>query len=273
MIADKTPEYISAVKDWIPVPLINIIKNIFKIGVLFEGNYSSWAQAKADSTGYNTADILKRVRDASLKVKHGDAVFERDSVCFYQEDYCWSFLAALLWSVSVSGNRINLIDYGGALGSTYYQYRRLFNHLNEITWSIVEQDHFVECGKEFFEDEELKFYYSINECIEKHSPSTILLGSVIQYHEKPYDLLNNVIDRGFPIIIIDRTPFIEGCNDRLTVQKVPAEIYPASYPAWLLSLDKFTNFMSEHYELITDTTNKDKFNVPVSFKGFIYKRR
>ena len=43
---------------------------------------------------------------------------------------------------------------------------------------------------------------------------------------------------GVDTVVIDRTPFTTRATDLPTVQEVPAEIYPASYPAWLLSRER-----------------------------------
>ena len=48
----------------------------------FVGNYSSWAEARANSTGYDSEVILNKTKDALLKVKRGEAAYERDSVTF-----------------------------------------------------------------------------------------------------------------------------------------------------------------------------------------------
>ena len=93
----------------------------------------------------------------------------------------------------------------------------------------------VECGKKYFENEYLKFYFSLDDCIKEQNPDAILLSSVIQYIEQPYDLLKKIINYGLEFIIIDRIAFIKGDKERLTVQKVSPKIYKASYPAWFFS--------------------------------------
>jgi len=214
------------------------------------GDYSSWEQACHNSTGYDSDSILKSVKDALLKVKSGEAVYERDSVIFDDVHYSWPLLVGMLWIASCNGNSLNLLDFGGSLGSSYFQNRMLLAHLQEFTWSVVEQEKFVECGREYFEDHVLKFYYTIEECLEEHSPEVILLSSVLPYIEQPYELLARVLRHKFPYIIIDRTPLICGEADRLTVQHVPPEIYEASYPAWILGKDKLVSLFRSDYEMV-----------------------
>lgn len=134
-------------------------------------------------------------------------------------------LAGLLWVASCRGNRSNLVDFGGSQGSTYYQNRKFLREIDEVSWNIVEQNKFVECGKQYFEDNHLRFYYSIEDCMKNHDVNTIILSSVLQYIERPYELLNNIMGRKFKFIIFDRRTFINEGHDRITVQKVPPEIY------------------------------------------------
>ena len=237
----------------------------------FYGNYRTWDEACRASNGYDSDAILDRVKDALLKVKSGEAVYERDSVLFDKVEYSWPLLAGLLWIASQEGNRLNIVDFGGSLGSSYYQNRHFLAHLPELKWNIIEQKKFVECGKQCFEDEHLKFYYNLDDCLKEQKPDTILLSSVIQYLEKPYDLLQEIINKRFQYLVIDRTAFIEAGDDRITVQKVPEQIYQASYPAWFFNEHKFLRFLSGSYTLMADFESNDRVNIPSVFKGYIFK--
>ena len=61
------------------------------------GNYANWQEAQIRSVGYDTEEILGSVRDSLLKVKNGEAIYERDSVVFDQIQYSWPLLAGLLF--------------------------------------------------------------------------------------------------------------------------------------------------------------------------------
>lgn len=219
-------------------------------GAGYFGNYRNWDEAKRASTGYDADLILQRVRSALLKVKSGEAVYERDSVLFDEIQYAWPLLAGLIWIASQNDNRLDLIDFGGSLGSSYFQNRKFLGHLGELSWNIVEQENFVLEGRRNFEDENLKFYSSIDECLQTHCPTIILLSSVLPYIEKPYSLLGEILERDFGYIVIDRTLFWEEKEDRVTIQKVPSDIYQASYPAWIFNEHKFFEFFASGYEVI-----------------------
>lgn len=248
----------------------NILKSLFrkKSPYGFFGDYGSWKEALADSAGYGSPAILDKVRTALLKVKNGQAVHERDSVTFDHKEYAWPVLSALLWIASKNDGRLNVLDFGGSLGSSYFQNLDFLKHLKELRWNVVEQNNFVEAGRKDFEDGHLKFYPSIKECLVASAPSkpqVLLASSVIQYLEKPYEALQEWIDTGFEYILFDRTAFLPD-RDRLTVQKVRPGIYDASYPAWFLNEKRFLEIMSKRYELVVG------FGSLGGDKGFLFKK-
>jgi len=260
-----------------PPVVLALLRNVSgKETTGFSGNFQTWNEARGASSGYDSDVILNRVKAALLKVKKGEAVYERDSVLFDKVEYAWPLLAGLLWVALRNGNRLNLVDFGGSLGSTYFQNIIFLKHLGELNWSIVEQDNFVESGRSLFQDDRLKFYRDLDECIRERHPDTILISSVLQYLEKPYELLADIVGRGFSFVIFDRTSFLEKGDDRITVQKVPPEIYPASYPAWFFNREKLLSFFSNKYELITEFDSFESFRLEdqtAQNKGFIFQKK
>jgi len=103
------------------------------------GNYRSWNEAVAASTGYDLELILEKTKAALLKVKNGEVIYERDSVLFNEVQYAWPLLAGLMWVAAQSRGRLNVLDFGGSLGSTYFQNRAFLRDLPEVRWNIIEQ--------------------------------------------------------------------------------------------------------------------------------------
>ncbi len=108
---------------------------------------------------------------------------------------------------SVDGNRLSVLDFGGSLGTTYFQCRDFLSAAGPFRWSIVEQPEHVKCGREEFADGRLQFYTSIAECLTHEQPNVLLLSGVIQCLPEPYEFLADVLERRFPHVIVDRTAF------------------------------------------------------------------
>jgi putative methyltransferase (TIGR04325 family) len=236
-------------------PFVLKLLNFYKRkNIQFQKTSLSWDDAyKKTSKGYSAENILIKCRDSLLKVKNGEYPYERDSVLFTEKEMFYPLLASLLY-VSLENNKhLNIIDFGGSLGSTYFQNKDILKQIGiEINWNIIEQEKFVKCGKEYFADNELKFYFNIDEVInEKSKVDVCLLSSVLPYLKKPYAVFETTKRNNIKYIIIDRTFFLENeYEDILTIQKVPPEIYNASYPAWFFSLDKFISNINKYYDII-----------------------
>jgi putative methyltransferase (TIGR04325 family) len=263
----------NSLKEWIP-PIIlktyGYLINNQKYG--FFGDYQSWEEAKQHSIGYDSDLILQRVKESLCKVKEGTAVYERDSVIFNEIHYSYPVLAALLRVAIEDQGELSVLDFGGSLGSTYFQCKDFLSPVKRLKWNIVEQENFVNCGKLFFEDECLSFFYDIESCLQKENSKVILLSGVVQCLENPYLFLEKLINYNFEYIIFDRTAFLKGDKDRLTIQKVPPNIYPASYPAWFLNLERFLSIFMDKYKLILDFNSSDYVNIPSEYKGFLFQR-
>lgn len=247
--------------------LLRKIKVFPKYG--WHGDYASWEEAQLKSTGYDSSIILNKVYDAMLKVKNGEAQYERDSVTFDKIEYSWQLLAGLMYAAAKNDGKLNVLDFGGSLGSSYYQNKKFLSGLESVNWSIIEQENFVECGRNNFANQHLHFYNNIDECFRNQSPTVLVLSSVLQYIEKPYELLEELLSYNFDMILIDRTPFAYSGKDTITLQTVPPEIYHASYPCWLFNennfIDKFNGYkLLESFDALYSSKS-------LKLKGFIYE--
>jgi putative methyltransferase (TIGR04325 family) len=264
-------------KSLLPPILVDLAARLRPVGCTWSGNYATWTDAVADSTGYDSNVIFERVEAAALRVKRGEAVYERDSVIFDRVEYSWPLLASLMWIAARTSGRLNVLDFGGALGSTFFQNRRFLQSLAEVRWNIVEQPQFVEAGRRHFAGDQLRFYGSVDECFDESAPSILLLSSVLQYLERPYDVIDD-ISRRFRFVLVDLTPVHDEERDRLTVQNVPPTIYPARYPCWIFSERRLMEAFGGRFDLVADFdaylgqnlhAGWSRFN----YRGLIFERR
>jgi putative methyltransferase (TIGR04325 family) len=262
------------IKKLLPPIILEYLRGRRFLGqISFQGDYCSWTAAKEKSKGYDDEIILDKVRNAVIKVKNGDAAFERDSVAFDGSEYRWPLLSSLLYVANLK-QRLYVLDFGGSLGSLYFQHKKWLQSVDDFFWGIVEQPHFVKAGKREFSIGDLDFFFNVKEFVEqKHVPDVIVLSSVLQYLEKPFQMLEEItaIDPGF--LLVDRTAFIAKDKHRLTIQHIPASIYKASYPAWFFSEKQFVERVeSMGYEVFDEFSCDDHVNNWSYFKGFLFKK-
>ncbi len=242
----------------------------------WKGDYASWDKALAHCTGYNDDLILQKVKQAVLKVKKGEALYERDSVLFNTPYYFEPLVKAL--KVSVKNNSLDVLDFGGSLGSTYFQYKPILDNVKNLNWAVVEQNNYFQAGRTEIAEAGLQFYETVKEALEQQQAQVLLLSSVLPYLKDPYAVVKELLQYKFDSIIIDRTNFIKRKKDRLTVQQVPKEIYEASYPCWFFNEQRFLSHFLEAYEIqnefMNETPPPERLGMDeVYWKGFYLKRK
>lgn len=264
------------IKDWLPPIIYRSLSRLKQNKIKFEGNYNSWEEACSQCSGYDSEHILNKVLDATLKVKNGEAVFERDSVLFYESEYVWPVLSGLLLAATQNQGRLNVLDFGGALGSTYFQHKNILKLLPEVKWNIIEQDNYIKAGKRYIQDENLRFYSKIEDCVLHNNINVVLLSSVLQYIENPIDLLENIASLKSKLIIIDRTCYTnKEKSSAIKIQVTPNTIYEAKYPCRFFDEEKIINRLIEaNYNFIKDFDSLDKLDKSATWKGhiFIYEK-
>ena len=241
----------------------------------FTGDFKSWDEAKAHSTGYDAPEILEKTRTALLKVRAGKAAFERDSAAFDKIEYDFPVLAGLL-RAAAHDNRLNVLDFGGSLGGTYFQCRNYLSAVGNLRWNVVEQPAHVACGMREFANEELHFYETVDDCLRDQRPNVLLLSGVLQYLPNPYPFLSDLLGRDIPNVIVTRTAFHEPSRDRLTIQHVPPSLYDATYPAWFLDETTFLKLFHARYDLTCRYKCDEHVQLQggrAVFKGFQFERK
>lgn len=245
-------------------------------GTQFLGDYASWEAAQRDSSGYDAPRILELALQAILKVKAGAAAYERDTVLFDRIQYSFPLLAALLLASAREG-RLSVLDFGGALGSSYFQNRGMLAHVRDLRWGVVEQPHIAACGRAQVAEGPLAFFDTLQACVGAIAPNFALLSGVLSYLEKPLAFLDDILAHGLPFVCLDRCfASLEG-GPRLTVQVVPPSIYEASYPCWIIDEKELLARGSGAYRLAYDFDSRDGGELRLDglrgkFKGYLYVR-
>ena len=265
------------IKELIPPLILDCIRSFTNKGIKFYGTYTTWDEAMQEAQGYDADAVLAHVCDSTLKVLSGEAAAERDSVLFDKIPYPFPVISVLLRAACERGCKLNVLDFGGALGSSYYQSRNFLGNIEPLHWHIVEQKNFVEYGQAEIENKVVRFFDSIESCVNAEMPDVILLSGVLQYLADPLNIIGELCNIGAQYIVIDRTPIAVSGKTILTVQVVPEKINQSSYPSWFFSEVQLKEPIVSLYEEIADFEAVDgllgRGEIKAQYKGFIFKKK
>jgi putative methyltransferase (TIGR04325 family) len=218
----------------------------------FEGDYPDWEAALKASGAYDNVAIVSKMLDAELAVKSGRAADARDGVVFESIQFSFPVMAGL-GRIARGHEPLRVVDFGGAFGGTYRQYKAF--HGNPVSWAVVDQPHVVDLGGKHFTTGELEFHPTLESALAAGPADAVVLSSVLQYLREPYRLISDIARTRIGHVIVDRTPCSELPRDVLAVQHVPAEIYAASYPCWIFSRQRLLGAFGEHFVAVASFTD------------------
>lgn len=244
--------------NWIKMIFSNILAGK-KDQFIFDGPFKSWKDARKNSTGYDSQKIINKLKSSAIKVKKKEFLFERDTVLFSKPFYDWVILYYIFYNYHKK-KYINLIDFGGSLGSTYFQHNFFLKNFKSLKWNIVEQKKIVKIGNKIFKNKSLKFYQSLEDALKKNKFELLIFNSVLQYIEDPWHLLDLPKKKGV-MIIINNILFTKKNRDIILTQKTPKRIYEASYPLRIFSRKNFLKLLKKKFKIIRIGKNSQPFNV------------
>lgn len=255
-------------------PLVLDLVNGFR-NRTFIGPFQDWESARSASR-CDYSRLLEDVKQSLLKVVQGEAACVVDSVSLSEAQYNWPLLAMLLKAANDNAGSLRVLDFGGSLGTVYFQNRKLLRGLNRLSWCVLEQPSFVEAGRELFQNEELSFHRS-DECAGVEAADLILVSGVLQYLEDPFSVLKELFHKSARYVVVDRTPFILSAKrDLLTVQKLPKHMHEAGFPHWFFSKRNFLEFCTaQGYDLIAEFEGYKCLPANVkdsAYCGFVFER-
>lgn len=240
-------------------------------GFYFEGNYATWSLAEEAGRGYDDPAILEKVYRTTLQVINGEAKYERDSVAFYETAYTYH-LMMLVGIMCSQRETVNIVDYGGALGSLYWQNKEILDEYigKTIVWKVVEQPNYVQCGREKIQNDNITFWESIDE-VEK--ADIVIFSGVLQYLENYREIIQKTIALNPRYILLDRTFTSE--KSRIVVQHVCQEIYEGTYPAKIFGKSEIADLL-KGYRLMAEfpsfvDTDEYVDGMVVKVKGMIFQ--
>jgi putative methyltransferase (TIGR04325 family) len=163
-----------------------------------------------------------------------------------------------------------VVDFGGALGTTYHQNKKYVDALSiPKKWGIVEQSEYVKIERSEFQDNILNFYESIS--LIEFDIDLIMLNGSLCYIENPYEILDKIKSTKPPFILFTRTQFTSLDKDEVSIQIVSKNIYEASFPIWSFTELKIINYYSDLYEIFEIWNGNLQTNNNAVAKGILLK--
>ncbi|TAF50446.1 MAG: methyltransferase, TIGR04325 family [Sphingobacteriia bacterium] len=241
----------------------------------WKGHYPDFATAAAQAGGYDAAAILERIQQSTRKAMRGEIAFERDGIEYAKPETNFHLLSSLLRVAAEYDLHLNVLDFGGSLGTTYFQHRQHFSHLKSLHWSVVEQAHYVKAGQAEFASDQLHFYATINDCLAEQTPQIIVVNGVLQYIPDWKALVQEMAEAPIPYLLLDYVGYHH--PERITIQHVPPVFYgvPASYACRFFDKADQWAFLEKFYrQVFSFTSSPDRYYIglqPFYYEGQLWQ--
>lgn len=243
---------------WLPPALRAFGNRVSGNSLRFSGDYDRWQDA-ARQGRYDSASILQRVAAATDEADRLGLV-ERDGHVLDVEEPPGALVAALQLAARYSQASLNVVDFGGGLGTHWRVARGWQGTLPPMRWRIVEQGHFAAAGRERSSDPSLQFDDSLWEALTAlgGAPDLLIASSVLPYLEQPRRQFAEFLACRPRYLLLDRMPFLESGKDRLCVQTNPRVSGGHRYPCWLFAPDAFQTACREAgYSIVANWAGSD----------------
>lgn len=242
----KTRDLKPLLKKLTPPVCVDIYKALFQ-SPAYSGPYDCFEDALKKSSGYDHPVIFEKVKASTHLMREDTAFFAQDGMSNKTPTYRYPVIATLLQQATQHGE-LCILDFGGALGTSYLAFRRFLGDTPlTIRWGIVEQSHYIDYGKKYLTSDSLQFFNTVEEARESIKPTVCLLSSSLQYLPHPETLLTSLFGYELDCIILDRIPTQDTGQHLIGVEHVPKQIYNASYPVWLFSYARLLSLCQAHY--------------------------
>jgi len=207
--------------------------------------YPSWADALAAAgTNYASPEILAYVRRAALRVKAGKAAYERDGIAYATAEYRWPLLALISTLAAERRGCLHLADFGGSLGSVYFQHRTFLAEIPQLHWSVIEQSHFVSCGNAEFADDRLHFFTAWPDLIAaRGTPDAVIFSGVLNCIPDPIEELTAASALGIERLFIDRIG-IDADREQVVVVDFRSDLWNGRLPMRIFCRDDLVSALS-----------------------------
>ena len=264
---------------------IGTIKEIFGTKKKELLSYKTYAEAlgKCNNEGYEDSQLCRVIAKKTVQYKE---VLNRMP---FNVNPIHCYLTLVIQQILLEKNayQISVADFGGAGGAHYFETRRLLDKKISVLWNVIETQEMIKNATLFnLPDHELKFHSEISQV----TADLIYLSSSIQYVPEPYQIINSILEQGYPYILFNRMMLNKTSEEDLIVVQtsrlsdngpgalpIGEEDRDICYPHTTLSQKKFLKKLEPGYELVLQfdeaTGNLNRENKDIVGGGFLFKKK
>ena len=120
--------------------------------MIYWKEYSTYEEARSYCDGYEDPVLIDEVSNVTAQIQETCLDKRSQNIDFYSNRY---FLGPALAGIGTTS--MNVIDFGGACGNHYFNFKSLVGDRLKLNWRVIETEGTAKAGKKF-ENDELSFF-------------------------------------------------------------------------------------------------------------------
>ena len=233
---------ISSFAEWILPPKIKTLIRASLSSVIGFTKVDSWDTAERKSVGYESVSVLTPLLEGTIESRVNLA--DSKLVTTRYQQVATAMFFCLSEKRLRGGKPLRILDFGGGGGDYFYQFQKFVPHI-DFDWTVVETPALAEAmqQKHGGESQKIRWVGSIEMTDEKYD--LVLCSSVLQYLEKPFEILEALVKKS-QFVIINRIPLIKTADNFVALQRILTKKKRGSYPAHFFSENSFLETLSAY---------------------------
>ena len=202
----------------------------------------SWETAVRKSVGYESVNVLAPIMQVTVesRVKLADSKW---ATTRYQQ-----VATAMFFGLSENrlrvGKPLRVLDFGGGGGDYFYQFQKFVPNI-DFDWTVVETPALAEAMQDLYGGDTQKIRWVDSLEMAEDQYDFVLCSGVLQYLEKPFELLEDLVKKS-ECVIINRIPIIDSPDHFVAVQRNLMKKRRGSYPAHFFSEKRLLETLSTY---------------------------
>jgi putative methyltransferase (TIGR04325 family) len=202
----------------------------------------SWNTALAKSIGYESSSVVGPVIEAARQLRNDCQEAALATSRYHQVA---SGMLCCIAQYDLKKNQpIRVLDFGGGSADYFFQFEKFVPHIS-FEWTVLETPALAEAMQRDLghDHANLRWVDSFEKTSESYD--VVLCSSVLQYVEKPFEVLDQLVKKS-QFLILNRLPLVDTAEHFVAVQRIVTKRKRGSYPAHFFSESKFMQDLSQY---------------------------